>query len=127
MSRITDSRVGGNPATIDDYQFAYDQFGNLAEERYDRPDGNAGTANAGDAFAYDRFHRLQEAVLGASALPYTPGIDSFVRRLTYGLDHAGNRTSTTSTDASGTTATQTYLTTANRYTQVQPLPLHTGT
>ena len=122
MSRITDSRVGSNPATIDDYQFAYDQFGNLAEERYDRPDGNAGTANAGDAFAYDRFHRLQEAVLGASALPYTPGIDSFVRRLTYGLDHAGNRTSTTSTDASGTTATQTYLTTANRYTQVQPLP-----
>ena len=47
--------------------------------------------NDGDVFAYDRFHRLQQATLGAT----TNGsgqVTSFVHDLTYQLDAAGNRT-----------------------------------
>ncbi|MFO1053924.1 MAG: RHS repeat-associated core domain-containing protein [Planctomycetota bacterium] len=120
MSRITDSRVGSNPAQIDDYQFVYDNFGNLSQELYNRPDGNPNTTNAGDEFHYDRFHRLQEAILGASAIPFTPGTDTFVQKLTYGLDPAGNRTTVQTQNGGGSPSTETYTTVANRYTQVQP-------
>ncbi|MFO1052186.1 MAG: HNH/endonuclease VII fold putative polymorphic toxin [Planctomycetota bacterium] len=120
MSRITDSRVGSNPAQIDDYQFVYDDFGNLSRELYNRPDGNPNTTNAGDEFHYDRFHRLQEAILGASAIPFTPGTDTFVQKLTYGLDPAGNRTTVQTQNGGGSPTTETYTTVANRYTQVTP-------
>ncbi|MGE0142772.1 MAG: RHS repeat-associated core domain-containing protein [Planctomycetota bacterium] len=120
LDRITDSRTGTTPAAIDDYEFVYDDFGNLVEERYNRFDGNSATTNAGDGFTYDRFHRLQEAVLGSNTLPPSQNPGTFLSALTYDLDHAGNRETLTTTPGSGTPSTETYTSAANRYTQVQP-------
>jgi RHS repeat-associated protein len=120
-SRIQDSRVGSSPASLTDYEFEYDDFGNLVQEEYDRLDGDTLTTNDGDAFYYDRFHRLQEAVLGASNQPFDPGVDTFLKTLTYDLDDAGNRETVATTDSGGS-STETYTQSANRYQTVSSIP-----
>ncbi len=88
-----------------DVAFNYDAASNLISEVYQKQDGTDG-----DRFEYDEHHRLVDAWLGADSVELAnPGTGTFVRRLTYGLDAANNRSQVQDyLSSSGTTATTAY-------------------
>lgn len=107
-----------------DVEFHFDQASNLTKEVYQKQ-----VAGDGDRFDYDEHHRLSDAWLGADTVELAnPGTGTFVRRLTYGLDSASNRSQVDDFDsATSTTVSTPYLTDAeppavsdpsNRYNSV---------
>ncbi|MCC7065886.1 MAG: RHS repeat protein, partial [Planctomycetes bacterium] len=117
MDRITQSFDA--QATV---EFTYDAASNLLKEIYDgHLTATTYTTRKGDRFAYDEHHRLSKAWLGsdqnhmnqASPEAATGGepVGDFVKKLTYGLDAANNRSSlSTQMGLGGTPSTATYTT-----------------
>lgn len=118
----------GSPVVKSQFDYTYDEVGNLTKEAYAKVDGSAG-----NRFAYDEFHRLATAWMGVAStvMLHTgdPGAFSATtmhERLTYGLDGASNRTATSSeTAASGAPLIENYVLQAsgaqgpsNRYASV---------
>lgn len=86
------SRIGHEFASSAPVAFEYDSVGNLIKEYYTKQGGQEG-----DRFAYDEHHRLHKAWLGSDDDHMkTPSGDdqvgTYVKKLTYGLDAAHNRT-----------------------------------
>ncbi len=106
--------TGANDA---DVAFSYDVASNLISEVYQKQDGSDG-----DRFEYDEHHRLVDAWLGADSTELAnPGTGTFVRRLTYGLDAANNRSQVDDYLSSpGTTTTTTYAVDADPPTVSNP-------
>ncbi|MBL8756786.1 MAG: hypothetical protein JNK15_26045, partial [Planctomycetes bacterium] len=80
------------------FDYEYDAASNLTKEKYAKVGGRVG-----DRFAYDGFHRLTQAWMGvdqatmdAANPPATFTSSQVHEYLTYGLDEANNRTSTSS-------------------------------
>ena len=108
-------------------EFFYDAASDLTKEKYVHYAGS-GVVREGDRFFYDEHHRLADAWLGADAATFNteppPAMPTLVKRVTYGLDAANNRTQVATADANGI-STETYATDddstpSNRYTTVGP-------
>jgi RHS repeat-associated protein len=108
-------------------EFFYDAASNLTKEKYAHF-AASGVVREGDRFFYDEHHRLADAWLGADTATFNteppPATPTLVKRVTYGLDAANNRTQVATADASGN-STETYATDddstpSNRYTTVGP-------
>jgi RHS repeat-associated protein len=103
-------------------EFTYDAASNLVKEIYDgHLTATTYNTRKGDRFAYDEHHRLSKAWLGsdqnhmnqADPEAATGGepVGDFVKKLTYGLDAANNRSSVSAQiGLGGTPSTATYTT-----------------
>ena len=92
---------GFDPAAA--VRFHYDLASNLVKEVYEKQ-GVSGTGE-GDRFAYDEHNRLTTAWLGSDAQTLdapNPDTGTFVKKLTYGLDPANNRTNVATLTSAGT-------------------------
>lgn len=108
-------------------EFFYDAASNLTKEKYAHY-AASGVVREGDRFFYGEHHRLADAWLGADTATFNteppPATPTLVKRVTYGLDAANNRTQVATADANGS-STETYATDddstpSNRYTTVGP-------
>lgn len=85
-------------ASESQFDYVYDAASNLIKEKYAKVDGSVG-----DRFAYDAYHRLTAAWMGVDTTTMNATSDpsgwssgSMHEYLTYGLDEANNRTTSTS-------------------------------
>jgi RHS repeat-associated protein len=98
--------VGGE--VVSEFAYEYDAASNLIRERYSKMNGRKG-----DRFANDAYHRLSQGWMGvdqatmdAVANPTAFSAAAITEHLTYGLDDANNRTTSSSqTSASGPVTT----------------------
>lgn len=101
----------GPPTTKSRFDYEYDASGNLAKEHYAKVNGRVG-----DRFAYDAYNRLEHAwmgvdatTMGATQNPTTDPLQfnsaQVHERLTYGLDNANNRSSSSSQTAAAPAVT----------------------
>jgi YD repeat-containing protein len=106
-------------------EFFYDAASNLTKEKYAHF-AASGVVREGDRFFYDEHHRLADAWLGADTATFNteppPATPTLIKRVTYGLDAANNRTQVATVEGSSgsteTYATDDDSTPSNRYTTV---------
>ncbi|MBZ0154544.1 MAG: hypothetical protein K8J09_23695 [Planctomycetes bacterium] len=113
MSKIEQSF--SSAASVD---FYFDAASNLVKEVYGKKSGATG-----DRFAYDEHHRLQTAWMDSNQahLPTQDSNETFIKKLTYGLDAVHNRTTVAEQagQGGGTTTTPYSLDSlSNRYGSV---------
>jgi RHS repeat-associated protein len=121
-----DTRLDSQPSSpFSTFDYVYDLASDLTKELYAK---QGAPSAVGDRFAYDEHHRLAKAWLGTNQANSDPDTGTFVKRLTYGLDAANNRTTVDSKfgSPSGSGSTDTYTTQdgapqgpSNRYQSVQ--------
>lgn len=93
--------------TASQFDYEYDAASNLTKEHYDKVG-----AGIGDRFAYDAYHRLSAAWMGVTSMSggnpngYVSG--QMHEYLTYGLDHANNRSTSSSQTAPAVPPPTTY-------------------
>ena len=122
--------AGASPSIASRFDYEYDAASNLTKERYAKVNAPAAV---GDRFAYDAFDRLQTAWMGVTTAAMDGGQppafspSTMHQRLTYGLDGANNRTTTTSQTGNGAPVTTTYTRQtsspqgpSNRYESIAP-------
>ncbi|MEO6593377.1 MAG: RHS repeat-associated core domain-containing protein, partial [Planctomycetota bacterium] len=95
--------------TKSQFDYEYDAASNLIKEKY----AKVQIGRVGDRFAYDDYHRLSQAWMGVDAArmagpdPTSFNASQIHEHLTYGLDNANNRT-TTSSQTGASPAVTTY-------------------
>jgi len=99
-------------STVLRLDYGYNKVHDRTCERY----GSSGSA--GDAFEYDKARRLTVAWMGSST-PSSPSGNTYVRKIEYGMDDDGNRTTVTVTPyGSSPTSTSYTDNNLNQYTAV---------